>query len=67
MGWSGQLARTTTIPHGPLNTLQAQKIKQAPLGEQTYTEKVKLRTVEGDKPPRTAGARPSSVKTNFFD
>jgi hypothetical protein len=67
VGWSGQLARSTTILHGPLNTLQAQKIEQAPREKQTYTEKVKLRTIEGDKPPRAAGVRPSSVKTNFFD
>ena len=67
VGCSGQLARITTIPHRPLNTLQVQWAGKTPRGWQAYAEKVELGTAEGDKPPHTAEARPSSVFKMRFD
>ena len=61
VGCPGQLTRTTTIPHGPLDILQAQEQVRHRGGGQTGTKRVEPGRGGGTSPRWTTTARPSSA------
>jgi hypothetical protein len=66
VGCPGQLARTTTIPHGPLDTLQAQEQVRHRGGDRRTHRGFEPGTGVEQVTRLTTAARPSSVEVFNF-
>jgi hypothetical protein len=67
VGCPGQLARTTTIPHGPLNILQAQWAGKTPRGWQACTERIELGTGARQTSRLTTELNPQVQTSNILE